>query len=114
MNNLRLNLSGAELSRLRTLVEAVAEQVRLVTGTVASGTGATPKSALATTWSNLVEMLDLGTEPEMRTCPSCHGQCMVGATRCGNCWASLPAMPPQPSTTAETGKGQGGERRAAG
>jgi hypothetical protein len=113
MNNLRLNFSGVALSRLRALVEAVAEEVRLVTGAVADGASPTPKSALAMTWSNLAEMLDLGTEPEMLSCPHCHGQCMAGATRCGNCWASLPAMAPQPTTTAEMGDGQGGRRRAA-
>jgi hypothetical protein len=42
------------------------------------------------TWSRLVEMLDLGAEPEMRECPNCKHMGMLLATRCGHCWAVLP------------------------
>ncbi len=100
MNNLRLNFSGPELSRLRTLVEAVERQIRLVQDPAAAGEGPAPRSALDMTWSKLIEMLDLGTEPAMQTCPHCHGLWMAGATRCGNCWASLPAMTPRAAKTA--------------
>jgi hypothetical protein len=91
MNHLRLSMSGDELSRLRTKVEAVGKEIGLVTRPAAPGEGPTPKSALDTTWADLVQMLDLGSEPAMRTCPHCRALCMAGASRCGNCWASLPA-----------------------
>jgi hypothetical protein len=90
MNNLRLTFSGVELSRLRALVTAVGKEIGLVPGAVSSGGGQAPKTALDMTWSRLVEMLDLGAEPEMHTCPECHQPCAPGATRCGHCWKSLP------------------------
>jgi hypothetical protein len=88
MNNLRLNFSGDELSRLRSLVTAVGKEIGLVPGANKGADG--PKSALEMTWSHLVEMLDLGSEPATRTCPQCQHLCMLGATRCGHCWTSLP------------------------
>jgi hypothetical protein len=52
----------------------------------------TPRSALHMTWSSLVEMLDLGAEPEFRECPNCKHPCALRASRCGHCWTSLPAL----------------------
>jgi len=114
MNNLRLNFSGAELSRLRVLVEAVGKEIGLVTGAPTPDGSPTPKTALDVTWSHLVEMLDLGSEPEMRTCPNCRGQCMAGARLCGSCWARLPTLALKPAVTAKTADSQGGGQRAAG
>jgi hypothetical protein len=93
MNNLLLTFSGADLSQLRTLVTAVEKEIALVPGSAATRTESqTPKTALDSTWSSLVEMLDLGTAPETRECPECKHPCMLGATRCGHCWSSLPAL----------------------
>lgn len=89
MNNLMLSFSGADLSKLRALVTAVEQEVALAPGATAVKS-AGPRTALDMTWSRLVEMLDLGTEPEMRTCPACKQPCAVGASRCGHCWVSLP------------------------
>jgi hypothetical protein len=89
MNNLMLSSSGADLSRLRTLVAAVDKEVVHDSGSSTAADGQTSKSALNTTWSCLVEMLDLGTEPEMRTCQTCKHSCTLGATRCDHCWTSL-------------------------
>jgi hypothetical protein len=98
MNNLMLKFSGVDLSRLRTLVAGVGKEIALVTGAAAPPQGPPPSTALGGAWSRLVEMLDLGTEPEMRECPSCKGLCMLGATRCLHCWSSLPV--PQASKKA--------------
>ncbi|MBN2577266.1 MAG: hypothetical protein JXP73_22075 [Deltaproteobacteria bacterium] len=92
MNNLMLTFSGLELSRLRTLVEAVGKEIALVPGAATTAESQTPWTALDMTWSRLVEMLDLGTEPEMHECPACKHLCMLGATRCGHCWTSLPTL----------------------
>jgi hypothetical protein len=99
MNNLTLSFAGADLSRLRILVAAVGKEIALAPGatTVESQT---PRSALDTTWSRLVEMLDLGTEPELRECPKCKHLCTLGASRCGRCWASLPAAKAQEKQAA--------------
>ena len=90
MNNQMLSFSGADLVRLRTLVTAVAKEIALVPGGATTGESQTPRTALDMTWSGLVGMLDLGTEPEMRECPECKQPCMLKATRCGHCWAALP------------------------
>lgn len=92
MNNQMLSFSGAELSRLRTLVGAVGHEIAQLSPAAATGDAAPPKSALDTTWSRLVEMLDLGSEPDMRLCPKCKNRCQMGATRCGHCWTALPAI----------------------
>jgi hypothetical protein len=92
MNNLMLSFSGVDLIRLRALVIAVGKEIALVPRAATTAERPTPGAALDTAWSNLVEMLDLGTEPEMRECPECGYLCPLGATRCGHCWASLPAF----------------------
>jgi hypothetical protein len=94
MNNQMLSFSGADLS-LRALVSAVDKEIVRDSGaSTAAGGSQTPKSALGTTWSRLVEMPDPGTEPEMRACPTCKHLCTRGASRCGHCWTSLlPVIP---------------------
>jgi hypothetical protein len=99
MNNLMLSFAGADLSRLRTLVSDVEKEIALVPGAT-TATGQTPKSALDVSWSRLVEMLDLGTEPERRECPNCKHLCTLGASRCGRCWGSLPAHKGKEQLTA--------------
>jgi hypothetical protein len=100
MNNLTLSLSGADLSRLRTLVAAVDKEIVHDSGSSTAAGSQTPKSALNTTWSRLVEMLDLGTEPEMRTCPTCKHLCTLGTTRCSHCWTSLLPLIPKERVAA--------------
>jgi len=92
MNNLMLTFSMADVSRLRALVATVEKEIALVPATGTAAQGAPPQTALEMAWSRLVGMLDLGPEPEMRTCPACKMICMLAATRCSRCWASLPAL----------------------
>ncbi len=92
MNNMLLSFSGADITRLRALVSAVATEIAHVPGRVTTAESQGPVSALDMTWSRLVEMLDLGTEPETRECPECKHPCALGATRCGHCWAALPPL----------------------
>jgi hypothetical protein len=51
----------------------------------------TPASvdAVADAARELGVTLDLGAEPPLVACPICRRLGMVGATRCGFCWASL-------------------------
>jgi hypothetical protein len=100
MNNMLLSFSGADLTRLRTLVSAVATEIAHVPGRVTTAESQGPLSALDMTWSRLVEMLDLGTEVEMRECPECKHPCMLGASRCGHCWAALPSLKDKPKLAA--------------
>ena len=92
MNNLMLSFSGADLERLRTLVAAVGSEVAHVSGTAPQPEIPGARTALDPTWSALVNMLDLGTTPEMRDCPECGHQGMADATRCGFCWINLPPL----------------------
>jgi len=100
MNNLMLSFAGADLTRLRTLVAAVEKEITLVPGSARPAGSESPKTALDVTWSNLVEMLDLGPEPEMVACPACNHLCALGATRCGHCWTSLPVLNAKAQTSA--------------
>lgn len=92
MNNLVLSFSGADLERLRTLVAAVGAEVAHAWDTDVQRASPDPGTALDTTWADLVNMLNLGKAPEVRSCPECGRQGMLEATRSGYCWARLPAL----------------------
>jgi hypothetical protein len=89
MNNLMISFSSADLTRLRTLVAAVANEIALVPGSTKPADGERARTGLDVAWSNLVEMLDLGPEPVMATCPKCKHPYPIGALRCDHCWTSL-------------------------
>lgn len=52
-----------------------------------AGADRTSFDSLGTSWASLVKLLDLGPEPEMRSCPACKGSIFRAATRCMHCWA---------------------------
>ena len=58
---------------------------------LSSPTGSTPSgiAGLQSSWGALVEQLDLGSAPELRSCPKCNQLGMAAATRCGYCWERL-------------------------
>ena len=94
MNTHMLRFSGPELTRLRNLVADVGKAIALarVGDAAPPAEREGPTTALDITWSRLVNMLDLGPEPEMRECPTCKRPGLIGATRCGYCWSPLPAL----------------------
>jgi hypothetical protein len=92
MNNLMLSFSGVDLERLHTLVAAVETEVAQVSGTALQIETPGPLTALATNWSALLEMLDLGTPPQIRECLECGHRGMSVATRCELCWSRLPTL----------------------
>lgn len=67
--------SEARRSRLRTLVARIDRTV--------------PGVMLQVAWHELVETLDLGSEPVTIGCPQCGAIVMRDATRCGHCWRYL-------------------------
>src|SRR5687768_14561323 len=76
----------ARRSNLRTLGARVDLQLdRLATHPTADA----EVIELRTAWQDLFGALQLGPEPETRTCPSCGALAMRAATRCGHCWATL-------------------------
>ena|SRR5688500_681077 len=63
---------------------------------------APPTPALRAAWAALVDVLALGPAPQTRECPACHGIGMRAASRCGQCWAALEALPSEPNHSAST------------
>lgn len=81
---------------LRPIVEALdREMSRLLARADVADADTT---ALLTSWAQLVELLDLGVPPELRTCPYCDSVGMRAATLCGRCWRKL--APPAPLASA--------------
>ncbi|MCA9677195.1 MAG: hypothetical protein H6709_13820 [Kofleriaceae bacterium] len=68
----------AKRSRLRGLIAKFDQEL----------TGTEPAPMVAA-WQNLVAALDLGPEPEVKTCPTCGAIGLRNASRCGHCWAHL-------------------------
>ena len=54
---------------------------------------APPAATLRAAWTELIDVLALGPEPQTRECPTCHSIGMRAASRCSNCWASLELLP---------------------
>ena len=99
MNSLMLSFSGADLSRLRILVTAAGKEVALAPGAT-TAESPTPRIALGTSWSRMVEMLDLAREVQTRECPTCKHPRALGASRCGHCWTSLLPFVPKEKAAA--------------
>ncbi|MGE0400450.1 MAG: hypothetical protein AB7T06_27310 [Kofleriaceae bacterium] len=81
--------TGAAASKLRTLVEAIEQDIAQTP----------PTATLRAAWGQLVETLALGPEPQTRECPVCHSIGMRAASRCGTCWSALEPLPPLPEET---------------
>ena len=67
---------------LRGLVTVIGREI-------ATRPGASADDLLTRSWTELVRLLALGSEPTIRYCPSCGGLGMRAATRCCHCWARL-------------------------
>jgi hypothetical protein len=90
MNSQPLSLPDAARSQLRLIVARVDHEISRLPGEVAPGGGEKPANALAASWADLVKLLALGPEPEVRQCPVCNKLGMREATLCGYCWTKLP------------------------
>jgi hypothetical protein len=54
-------------------------------------------------WGELVTLLALPANHELRECPSCHQMAMRAATRCGHCWTKLAKLVPPAATPTSEG-----------
>jgi hypothetical protein len=80
-----------ERPSLRTLVATFDRELKSCLSGPAS---TTTKDELLGSWAELVTLLALGPEPELRACPVCKHTGMLAATRCGYCWTKLsPSFP---------------------
>ena len=78
----------AARSRLRGAVTKIDREIDRLPGQLAADDKKVP-NPLREAWGELVELLALGPEPEVRECPSCHHIGMRAATVCGYCWTHL-------------------------
>jgi hypothetical protein len=88
-----LDRDSMEKTRLRTLVGLVDRQMARFPEPVS-----TPRTPVAPggpmePWTELVQLLALGPEPEVRECPVCHHTGMRAARLCGHCWTKLQPLP---------------------
>jgi len=79
--------SDEAIKKLRVVVDVIEREV--------VQSPSTP--AFQAAWTELVTLLALGTAPETRECPVCHGVGMRSASRCGRCWTALERLPALPS-----------------
>jgi hypothetical protein len=80
-----INHGDKSVATLRSLVAAIERQFAIVP----------PPEELRAAWAEMVDVLALGSPPELRTCPTCGEIGMRAATRCIRCWSSLPLLPPE-------------------
>jgi len=83
MNATKNRHPDAARSQLRAAVAILDAQIVQLPGS---------DSGLASSWANLVGLLALGPEPELRECPVCGNFGMRKATLCGHCWTKLPPL----------------------
>jgi hypothetical protein len=86
MNSTRFSAPDAARSRLRATVATVEREISRLSRD--DDSGSTP-AGLVASWADLVDLLDLGPEPEVRECPVCKNIGMRTATLCGYCWTKL-------------------------
>jgi hypothetical protein len=84
----------AERSQLRSLVAKIDRDISALPRQVSADIAATATDNLLASWANLVALLGLGPEPEVRECPVCKHTGMRVATRCGYCWSELSKLAP--------------------
>lgn len=82
----------AARSKMRTTVAAIDREIARLTKEEASD-GQHQLGGLTGAWAELVAQLALGSEPEVRECPTCKGIGIRAATLCGFCWTKLEPPP---------------------
>jgi hypothetical protein len=84
--------SDATRARLRAIISSMDEEMAKLTALAAPGDGTATGPVLGL-WRSLVDTLDLGPAPRLRSCPVCGHRGMVAATLCGHCWSKLTPLP---------------------
>ncbi len=88
MNSPQLPVADAARARLRATVATIEHEISCLPRQ-ATGDSKGPPNGLHASFTDLVEQLALGPEPEVRRCPVCEQIGMRAATRCGYCWTKL-------------------------
>lgn len=79
----------AERSRLRAVVATIDGEMSRLPSPLDTDDNSTTTTGLRASWADLVALLELGPEPEVRQCLACKQVVMHAATRCGWCWTKL-------------------------
>ena len=87
------NIPQATRSRLRAIVSTLEREISRLPAESGADGNSSPPSALTTAFTDLVQELALGPEPELRECPVCKHKGMRAATVCGYCWTKLTPLP---------------------
>jgi hypothetical protein len=89
MNSPRSSVPDAARSRLRATVAMIEREISRLPRRVTDDEIRSPANGLLASFTDLVEQLALGPEPEVRECPVCKHIGMRAATLCGYCWTKL-------------------------
>ena len=84
-----LDHDSTRKTRLRTLVGMVEGQMARSSAQASTPQERVALAELRDPWIELVQLLALGPEPEVRECPVCHHAGMRAARICGHCWTKL-------------------------
>lgn len=76
-------------SRLRATIATVEQEIARLPREVTHDASRSAPQGLIASFTELVEQLALGPEPEHRSCPVCQHVGMRAATICGYCWTRL-------------------------
>ena len=91
MNSPRSSFPDGAGSRLRTTLATIEREISLLhlARPATDDDSRAPPNGLSAAFSDLVQQLGLGPEPEVRECPVCKHIGMRAATVCGYCWTKL-------------------------
>jgi len=95
VENQTLKGPDTERSYLRSAVRSVDYEMSHLKQ-VRAGTNDAATDRLVGNWDDLVDLLELGPEPEYRACPFCGSIGMRAANLCGYCWRKLQPFVSQP------------------
>lgn len=88
-----LSLREADRVALRPVVAEIESEMASLQTQASSDTNAQTAARLTSHWRRLVDILALGTPPELRSCPHCGYSINSAATRCIQCWKQSPGKP---------------------
>lgn len=89
MNSQRFLVPDAARSRLRATVATIEDEISRLPNQGRDVNSGSPPNGLLASFTDLVEQLALGPEPEVRQCAVCKHTGMRAATLCGYCWTKL-------------------------
>lgn len=82
-------------SRIRWAMNNLDKQIAQLPRTSKDEDGRERPNGVVAAFNDLVELLALGPEPELRECPVCSHVCLREATLCSYCWSKMTPPPKQ-------------------